>query len=66
MRLDNLSRENRDRLGAGDIHLLKGLLVEELDGVRDDLLELPLMYTEELKGRGKVLKTLIKLLSNSR
>ncbi len=62
MRIDNLDRESIGRIKAGDIQYLKALLVDELGGVKEDLINLPLERVEELRGRGKVLLGIIKLL----
>lgn len=64
MRLDNLKTPEKERFLTGDIHFIKEVLEEELDLTKNDLIFFPKEKLEELRGRAKVLATILNLLGN--
>lgn len=62
MSLDNLGSKDKERIKSGDIQLIKEIIKKELEDIKEDLIFLPMEKVEELRGKARILVSLIKLL----
>jgi hypothetical protein len=62
MRIDNLPIRDIERVKSGDIRYLTVLLDAELEYIKEDLISLPVSKVEELRGKAKAIKAILKLL----
>ena len=63
MRLDNLNMEQRDRFRTREVEFIYKALKEELEHTKEELVSMPMDRLGELRGRARVLKTIVKLLA---
>ena len=62
MRLDNLAKAEKEK-AKFEPHFLLQVLEEEYDALKEELVSRPLDQLQELRGKAKVVASLIKLLS---
>jgi len=62
MRLDNLNMEQRERFHSKEVGFIYKVLKEELDHTKSELVTMPMDRIGELRGRARVLQTIVKLL----
>lgn len=62
MRLNNLSKSDKDRIKSGDVKFLKRALESEYSEALQELVTFPLDKVQELRGKAVALATIIKLL----
>ena len=62
MRLNNLSKMDKDRIKSGDVKFLKRALESEYSEVLEELVTFPLDKIQELRGKAVAFATIIKLL----
>ena len=63
MSLDNLNKVDKERFERGELHHIKEILRKELEEIKDNLISFPVSQLEELRGKAKVLASILKLLS---
>lgn len=61
MRLDNLDKASKDRF-ARDLAYIKKILGDELEGLKDDLIDFPEAQLEQLRGKAQQLRRILQLL----
>ena len=62
MRLNNLSAATKEDIKRGNRRLLEVVIKEELEGLKEDLIDLPLDKIEGLRGSARTLRLLLELL----
>ena len=62
MRLHNLTTAVTEKIRGGDIKLLRGVLLEELDITKNELIDLPLDKKERASGHASALRLILKVL----
>ncbi len=62
MRINNLSKLDRDRIKSGDVKFLKKILEWEYEEIKEELVTFPLDKIQELRGKATELSVIIKLL----
>lgn len=59
----NITRDNKQRCKGGDLTLIKSIIGEEMDRLKNHLVDLPMDTVEETRGRIKALREVLKLIS---
>ena len=62
MILDNLKAPDKERIKSGDLAFIKELIRKDLETTKESLITFPIDKVQELRGRAKVLSTLLTLL----